>query len=63
MLLETLLEQNGLKAYYADLTCRRLGFPVVRAIIPGLEIMTDFDVFSRVSPRLYAHSLHLTARG
>jgi ribosomal protein S12 methylthiotransferase accessory factor YcaO len=59
ILLETLLERNGLQAYYADLTCRRLGFPVVRAIIPGLEIMTDFDAFSRVSPRLYAQYLHL----
>jgi ribosomal protein S12 methylthiotransferase accessory factor YcaO len=61
VLLETLLERNGLRAYYADLTCRRLGFPVVRAIIPGLEIMTDFDAFSRVSPRLYARYLHLNA--
>ncbi|GAU07425.1 YcaO-like family protein [Desulfoplanes formicivorans] len=60
VLLETLLEHHGLKAYYADLTCRRLGFPVVRAIIPGLEIMTDFDDFSRVSPRLYNQYLHLT---
>ena len=62
-LLETLLNGNGLRIYYADITCRRLGFPVVRAIIPGLEIMTDFDEFSRVSPRLYAHYLEVTGRG
>ena len=63
ILLETLLEQNGLQAWYADLTSRRLGFPVVRAIIPGLEIMTDFDEFSRVSPRLYGHYLHMLGKG
>jgi ribosomal protein S12 methylthiotransferase accessory factor YcaO len=59
ILLETLLERNNLRAFYADLTSRRLGFPVVRAIIPGLEIMTDFDAFSRVSPRMYNHYLEL----
>lgn len=62
ILLETVLKGNGLHTYYADITCRRLGFPVVRAIIPGLEIMTDFDEFSRVSPRLYAHYLEVTGR-
>jgi len=62
-LLETLLNGNGLRTYYADITCRRLGFPVVRAIIPGLEIMTDFDEFSRVSPRLYAHYLEVSGQG
>ena len=61
-LLETLMNGNGLRTYYADITCRRLGFPVVRAIIPGMEIMTDFDEFSRVSPRLYEHYLEVTGR-
>ncbi len=60
-LLETLLGRNGLTVYYADLTSKRLGFPVVRAIIPGLEIMTDRDAFARVSPRLYRHYLRLLA--
>ncbi len=62
ILLETLLRQNGLAAYYVDLTSKRLGFPVVRAIIPGLEIMTDFDEFSRISPRLLGHYLRLTSK-
>ncbi|WP_462325524.1 YcaO-like family protein [Desulfoplanes sp.] len=62
ILLETLLEKNGLTAYYGDLTSKRLGFPVVRAIIPGLEIMTDFDGFSRVSPRLYGHYAQITGK-
>ncbi len=62
-LLETVLNGSGFPTCYADITCRRLGFPVVRAIIPGLEIMTDFDEFSRVSPRLFAHYLEVTDRG
>ena len=30
------------------------GIPAVRAIVPGLEWVSDFDRFSRLPPRLYA---------
>lgn len=57
MVLEHLLAANGLNPYYADLTRKDLGLPVTRAIIPGLEIVSDMDKFSRVSPRLYRNYL------
>jgi ribosomal protein S12 methylthiotransferase accessory factor len=37
-LLEKLLIANGLSVYYVDLTRADLGVPVVRAIVPGLDI-------------------------
>jgi len=36
---------------------------VVRAIVPGMEILADFDRFSRVHPRLYANYLRLAGSG
>jgi YcaO-like protein with predicted kinase domain len=54
-LLETLLSENGYNPVYVDLTRKDLGIPVVRALVPGLELMADFDRFSRVSPRLFAN--------
>jgi ribosomal protein S12 methylthiotransferase accessory factor YcaO len=46
-----------------DLTRKDLEFPVVRAIVPGMEFMTDFDRFSRVSPRLFCNYLNLFQHG
>lgn len=60
--LETLLLANGFRLIYADLTRKDLGLPVVRAIVPGMEILADFDRHSRVHPRLYANYLKLTAK-
>jgi ribosomal protein S12 methylthiotransferase accessory factor YcaO len=57
LLLETLLEEWGLRPVYVDLTRRDVGLPVVRAIVPGMEITADFDRFSRVHPRLFANYL------
>jgi ribosomal protein S12 methylthiotransferase accessory factor len=51
--LETLLGVHDFRPIYVDLTRRDIGIPVVRALVPGLELMADFDCFSRVSPRLY----------
>ena len=51
--LEALLAANQLYPIYIDLTRQDVGIPVVRALIPGLELMADFDRYSRVSPRLY----------
>ncbi|MCU0561969.1 MAG: YcaO-like family protein [Desulfobacterales bacterium] len=53
-LVEKLLLANGFRVIYADLTRKELGLPVVRAIVPGMEILADFDRFSRIHPRLYA---------
>lgn len=59
MVLEATLLANGCRPAYADLTRKDLNIPVVRALIPGLEIISDFDQYSRVSPRLYANYLDL----
>ncbi len=54
-LLENLLSANGVNPVYVDLTREDLNIPVVRALVPGFELMADFDRFSRVSPRLFAN--------
>ncbi len=54
-MLESTLLANGFRPAYVDLTRADLGVPVCRAVIPGLEIMTDLDHFCRVSPRLWAN--------
>jgi YcaO-like protein with predicted kinase domain len=49
--LQRLLLANGMSPVFADLTRADLTFPVVRAVVPGLTIMADFDRFSRLTPR------------
>ena len=49
--LQRLLLANGLSPVFADLTRADLEFPAVRAVVPGLTIMADFDRFSRLTPR------------
>lgn len=56
-LLEQLLLSNGFEPIYFDLTREDIGLPVVRAIVPGMEPLGEFDRFSRVHPRLYGHYL------
>ena len=51
--IEALLAANQLRPIYINLTRRDVGIPVVRALVPGLELVADFDRYSRVSPRLY----------
>ncbi|GBC62019.1 YcaO-type kinase domain-containing protein [Desulfonema ishimotonii] len=58
-LLETLLRANGHTPVYADLTRQDIGLPVVRAIVPGMEITADFDRFSRVHPQLFTRYLKI----
>ncbi len=60
-LLETLLTSNGYNPVYVNLTRKDTGIPVVRAIVPGMEITADFSLFSRVHPRLYASYLKMFA--
>jgi ribosomal protein S12 methylthiotransferase accessory factor YcaO len=46
-----------------DITRADIGIPVVKAIVPGLEIMADFDAFSRVSPKLFTRYQREARRG
>lgn len=59
LVLEETLLANGHAPVYADLTRADLGIPAVRALVPGLEWVADFDRFSRLSPRLYANYLRM----
>ncbi|MFH1982814.1 MAG: YcaO-like family protein [Pseudomonadota bacterium] len=54
-LVETVLLSSGYEPISVDITTEDLAYPVCRVIVPGMEIMSDFDMFSRVSPRLLAH--------
>ncbi|NDV26933.1 YcaO-like family protein [Desulfovibrio sp. JC010] len=59
MVIEQTLATNGFAPYYVDLTRKDLEIPVTRAIIPGLEIVSDLDKFSRISKRLYRNYLDM----
>ncbi|MDL2286144.1 YcaO-like family protein [Desulfococcaceae bacterium OttesenSCG-928-F15] len=50
---ERCLLANGYMPIHVPLTRKDLRIPVVRSIIPGLEILGDFDRFSTVNRRLY----------
>ncbi|MBW1784204.1 MAG: YcaO-like family protein [Deltaproteobacteria bacterium] len=56
-LVERVLIQNGYTPVYVDLTREDLGIPVVKAMVPGLEIMTVLDRFSPLSLRQFGHYL------
>ena len=56
-LIEKLLIMNDYKPIYVDLTREDLDIPVVKALIPGLEIMTVVDRFSPLSIRQFGHYL------
>jgi ribosomal protein S12 methylthiotransferase accessory factor YcaO len=57
LLLEKLLIMNGYRPIYVDLTREDIDIPVVRTLIPGLEIMTLLDRFSPLSVRQFGHYL------
>jgi ribosomal protein S12 methylthiotransferase accessory factor YcaO len=56
-LLERLLITNGYQPIYVNLTREDLDIPVVKAIVPGLEMFAEFDEFSSLSLRQFAHYL------
>lgn len=56
-LVEETLTGSGRMPVYADLTRNDLGYPVVRAVVAGLELLPDFDATTRVPVRLYANYL------
>ena len=53
-LLERTLCAQGRTPLYVDISRKDLDMPVVRALVPGLELTADFDRFSRPSLRLLA---------
>jgi ribosomal protein S12 methylthiotransferase accessory factor YcaO len=55
--LERLLTANGYPPIYVNLTREDVDIPVVKAIIPGLEMFAEFDEFSNLSLRQFAHYL------
>jgi ribosomal protein S12 methylthiotransferase accessory factor YcaO len=55
--LEALLVANGFGPVYVDLTREDLDIPVVKAIVPGLEMFADFDEFSSLGLRQFVHYL------
>ncbi|WP_027722153.1 YcaO-like family protein [Maridesulfovibrio zosterae] len=59
MVIEKTLTANNFFPHYVDLTRKDLDIPVTRAIIPGLEIVSDLDKFSRISKRLYRNYLDI----
>ncbi len=61
-LLERMLLERGYTPLYVDITHEDLEMPVVRAIIPGLELGAELDNFSRISPRLYAQYRKIFAK-
>ncbi len=56
-LLEKLLINNGYRPVYIDLTREELDIPVVKCLVPGLEIMTVLDRFSPLNIRQFGHYL------
>ncbi len=57
-LLERLLLKNDYRPIYVDLTRKDLDIPVAKVLVPGLELFSDFDRFSPLSFRQYAHYLN-----
>ncbi|MFV0421314.1 YcaO-like family protein [Oleidesulfovibrio sp.] len=58
-LLERMFTANNRTPVYVDLSRSDLQFPVVRALVPGMELTADFTPFTRVNPRLYKAYLEL----
>lgn len=56
-LLEKLLIKNGYEPIYVDLTREDVDIPVVKCLVPGLEIMTVLDRFSPLNIRQFGHYL------
>lgn len=61
LLLESALTAHGKAPLYVELTRADLDIPVVRAIVPGLELNAEWDRFSRPSRRLFARYMAMYA--
>jgi ribosomal protein S12 methylthiotransferase accessory factor len=62
-ILEKLLMMNGLHPIYVNLTKKDLDIPAVRAIIPGMEMLPDFDKYSNFSKRQFRDYLKIMNAG
>jgi ribosomal protein S12 methylthiotransferase accessory factor len=58
-ILERLLIMNGLYPIYVDLTKKDLDIPVVRVMIPGMEMFPDLDKYSNFSKRQFRDYLKI----
>jgi ribosomal protein S12 methylthiotransferase accessory factor YcaO len=56
-LIEKVLIHNGYRPVYIDLTREDLDIPVVKCLVPGLEIMTVLDRFSPLNIRQFRQYL------
>jgi len=54
-LLEDVLMANGYRPIYINLTRKDLGIPVVKAVVPGLELLPEFHSYSPLTFRQFAH--------
>ena len=59
MLVEETLIANGFSPVYVDISRKDLDIPVVKALIPGFEMMADFDKYCRISHRLFNNYLKI----
>ena len=58
-LVEKTLAANGLFPIYVDITRKDLKIPVTRALVPGLEMVADFDRTCRINARLFNNYLKI----
>jgi ribosomal protein S12 methylthiotransferase accessory factor len=59
VLVEHTLMANDFFPIYVDMTRKDLEIPVTRAIVPGFEMMADFDRTSRINLRLFNNYLKI----
>jgi ribosomal protein S12 methylthiotransferase accessory factor YcaO len=57
--LENILLKNGYRPIYVDLTRKDLDIPVVKVLVPGLEMMTVLDRFTPLGLRQFGHYMGL----
>jgi ribosomal protein S12 methylthiotransferase accessory factor YcaO len=62
-LVEKTLMANGHFPIYVDITRKDADIPVVRALVPGFEMMADFDRTARISARLFNNYLKIHSKG
>ena len=59
MIVEKTLLANGFSPIYVEITRKDLEIPVVKALVPGFEMMADFDQYCRINPRLFNNYLKI----
>jgi len=58
-MLEKMLIANNRRPVYVELARKDLQFPVIKALVPNMELTADFDSFTRVSRRLFSNYLNM----